>query len=246
MSRFCRSIGPHRLLMIAIAISTSLFLAATAADAKTVYWGRTKKTVVLDPGHGGTDSGARSPDGTLEKQVALDLARLIADELADPSRTHLTRTDDYRLDTERRTDMANNLKADAFVSLHAGGSFSPTPGGIHIYCYKGTTTERPSSANRAPAPFDTWDRIQLKHARSSRLLARHLKERLDPLLDVEISDAPVLVLQGADMPAVLIEVGYLSNPEEAKALRSATHREALARAVAAAIKAFFEELRQAK
>lgn len=246
MSRFCRSIGSHRSLMIAIAISTGIFLAATTADAKTVYWGRTKKTVVLDPGHGGADSGARSPDGTLEKQVALDLARLIAVELDSPNRVHLTRTDDYGLDTERRTDMANNLKADAFVSLHAGGSFSPFPGGIHIYCYKGTTPERPLAADQAPTPFDTWDRIQLKHARTSRLLARHLKERLDPLLDTEISDAPVLVLQGADMPAVLIEIGYLSNPEEAKALRDTAHRKALAQAVAGAIKAFFEELRQEK
>ncbi|MFZ0132664.1 MAG: N-acetylmuramoyl-L-alanine amidase [Desulfobacterales bacterium] len=219
---------------------------ATTAVAKTVYWGRTKKTVVLDPGHGGADSGARSPDGTLEKQVALDLARLIAIELAEPYRAHLTRTDDYRLEAENRTDMANNLKADAFVSLHAGGSFSPVPGGVHIYCYKGTTAERQPSVDQAPAPIDIWDRIQLKHARTSRLLARHLKYRLDPLLDAEISDAPVLVLQGADMPAVLVEVGYLSNPEEAKALRDAKHRQAIAQAVAGGIKAFFEELRQEK
>ncbi len=246
MSRYCRGIGLNRPLMIAFVISVGIFFAAAAADAKTVYWGRTRKTVALDPGHGGADSGARSPDGTLEKQVALDLARLIAGELAGANRVHLTRTNDYRLDIERRTDVANNLKADAFVSLHAGGSFSPDPGGIHIYCYKSMPAERPPSADRAPPPFDSWDRIQLKHLRTSRLLARHLKERLDPLLNAEIRDAPVLVLQGADMPAVLVEVGYLSNPEEAKALRDAKHREAIAQAVAGGIKAFFEELRREK
>lgn len=246
MSRFCRSIGLYRPLAVTIAVSLGIFWVTTTAVAKTVYWGRIKKTVVLDPGHGGADSGARSPDGTLEKQVALDLARLIAIELAEPYRTHLTRADDYRLETENRTDMANNLKADAFVSLHAGGSFSPVPGGIQIYCYQGTTSERQPSADQAPHPLDTWDRIQLKHVRTSGLLARHLKFRLDPLLDAEISEAPVLVLQGADMPAVLIEVGYLSNPEEAKALRDAKHREAVARAIAGGIKAFFEELRQGK
>jgi N-acetylmuramoyl-L-alanine amidase len=220
--------------------------AATAAASKKIYWGRTKRSIVLDPGHGGADSGARSPDGTLEKQVALDLSRLIAAEFDGPYRVQLTRTDDYRLEIEHRTDIANNLKADVFISIHAGGSFSPVPGGSAIYCYKETASERLPYPDRGPDTLGNWDRIQLKHVRTSHLLARLLKDRLDPLIDTEVLDAPVLVLQGADMPAVLIEVGYLSNPKEAKALKDSKHLKDIARAVSGGIKAFFEDLRKKK
>jgi N-acetylmuramoyl-L-alanine amidase len=243
---FCRVIPVYRPLVITIAVLLCLSPAATATAAKTIYWGRTKRMVVLDPGHGGADSGARSPDGNSEKQVALDLSRLIAAELDGPYRVQLTRTDDYRLDIERRTDIANNLKADVFISVHAGGSFSPAPGGSAIYCFKETASERMPYPDRSLDTLDSWDRIQLKHVRTSHLLARHLKDRLDPLIDTEVLDAPVLVLQGADMPAVLIEVGYLSNPEEAKALRDSKQLEAVARAVSVGIKAFFEDLRKEK
>ena len=246
MSTFCRVIPVSRPIVLTIAILLCQSPAATAAAAKTIYWGRTKKTVVLDPGHGGADSGARSPDGTLEKQVALDLSRLIAAEFDGPYRVQLTRTDDYRLEIERRTDIANNLKADVFISIHAGGSFSPVPSGGAIYCYKETASERLPNPDRSPDTLGSWDRIQLKHVRTSRLLARHLKDRLDPLIITEVLDAPVLVLQGADMPAVLIEVGYLSNPEEAKALRDSKHLADVAQAVSGGIKAFFEDLRKEK
>ncbi|MGD8721877.1 MAG: N-acetylmuramoyl-L-alanine amidase [Desulfobacterales bacterium] len=246
MSMFCRVTPVFRPLVLTIAILLCLPPDATAAASKTIYWGRTKRSVVLDPGHGGADSGARSPDGTLEKQVALDLSRMIADEFDGPYRVQLTRTDDYRLEIERRTDIANNLKADVFISIHAGGSFSPVPGGSAIYCYKETASERLPYPDQNPDTLGNWDRIQLKHVRTSHLLARHLKDRLDPLIDTEVLDAPVLVLQGADMPAVLIEVGYLSNPEEAKALRDSKHLEDVARAISGGVKAFFEDLRKKK
>lgn len=246
MSMFCRVTLFCRPLGLTIAILLCLSSVATAAAAKTIYWGRTKKTVVLDPGHGGIDTGARSPDGTLEKQVAIDLSRLIAAEFDGPYRVQLTRTDDYRLEIERRTDIANNLKADVFISVHAGGSFSPVPGGGTIYCYKETASARRPYLDLTPDTLGSWDRIQLKHVRTSHLLARHLKDRLDPLMDTEVLDAPVLVLQGADMPAVLIEVGYLSNPKEAKILRDSKHLEEVARAVSDGIKAFFEDLRREK
>jgi N-acetylmuramoyl-L-alanine amidase len=243
---FCRVTPVFRPLILTIAILLILPPAATTAASKKIYWGRTKRSVVLDPGHGGADSGARSPDGTLEKQVALDLSRLIAAEFDGPYRVQLTRTDDYRLEIERRTDIANNLKADVFISIHTGGSFSPIPGGSAIYCYNETASERLPYRDRGPDTLGNWDRIQLKHVRTSHLLARHLKDRLDPLIGTEVLDAPVLVLQGADMPAVLIEVGYLSNPEEAKALRDSKHLEDIARAVSGGIKAFFEDLRKKK
>ena len=246
MSMFCRVIPGFRTLVHTIAILLCLSPAATAAASKTIYWGRTKRTVVLDPGHGGADSGARSPDGTLEKQVVLDLGRLIAAEFDGPYRVQLTRTDDYRVEIERRTDIANNLKADVFISIHAGGSFSPVPGGRAIYCYKETASERLPYSDPSPNTLGNWDSIQLKHVRTSHLLARHLKDRLVPLMDTEVLDAPVLVLQGADMPAVLIEVGYLSNPEEAKALRDSKYLADVARALSGGIKAFFEDLRKEK
>lgn len=248
MSTFCNLIARCRLICAVMVVPLALALATIVAEAKTIYWGRSKKTVAIDPGHGGIDTGARSADGLLEKQVTLDLARLLASELEDAHKVLLTRTDDYRVEIEVRTDIANNEAADVFISLHAGGSFSPVSNGMGIYYFKETAAPASSNSDR-PARKDEqlmdWDQIQLKHIRTSRLLARHLKETLAALLRTKVATAPVLVLRGADMPAVLVEIGYLSNPQEARKLRDSVHLQSVARAIAGGVEAFLEELRKA-
>jgi N-acetylmuramoyl-L-alanine amidase len=230
---------------LAVLLFTSLPTGSAAGDErKKIYWGRAKKVVVLDPGHGGADAGARSPDGSVEKDIALNLSRLIAVELSGLYLVKLTRSEDYGLALEGRTDIANNLKGDAFVSIHAGGSFNPAPGGITIFCYSEIASEMPILPVQPPGIADRWDQIQLKHKGASHLLARHLKDRLDPIIGAEVLDAPLRVLQGADMPAVLIEVGYLTNLEDAKILRDDDRIKDISRAVAGSIEAFFEDLRR--
>ena len=249
MSMSCKLNPLFRFFWAIMAIVFVAVVTEPSAGAKTVYWGRSKKTVVLDPGHGGADTGARSPDGTLEKQLTLELSHRLVERLASAYRVSLTRSEDYRLDIDRRTDVANNLDADVFISVHAAGSFTPAANGICIYYFKETVSgEIPGSGlpKDTQDPLPVWDHLQLRHFHTSRLLAKSLKEKLAPLTPSTVMAAPVLVLRGADMPAVMIEVGYLSNSEDASRLRDSEYLDALTLAIAGGIDAFFSTLRQAK
>ena len=245
MSMSCKLKAIFRIIYTGIAISIIALTVFPDVDAKSIYWGHSKKTIVLDPGHGGADVGAQSPDGILEKRVALDLSQRIAKQMSGPYRVILTRSDDYRLETDRRTDVANTNNADTFISIHAAGSFAQAAKGICIYFFNGSTDGKMD--NSIPQTVDqelypTWDRLQLRHVNTSRLLAKHLKKQLSPLAQTTITSAPLLVLRGADMPAVLIEIGYLSNPKDVKDLRKSQHLDKLIVAITDGINNFFSDL----
>jgi len=223
---------------------------AEGAIKRPFKW-RTKKVVVIDPGHGGRDVGAQGTGGSLEKDVVLTLAQRIESELKSKYKVTLTRSGDYRLEIPRRTDVANHLNADVFISIHVGGSFQHNASGILIYYFLDTTTAAAATGRGfAEPPADNggqadWDRLQLKHVESSRLLARSLKEQIDSRLSFSSSKilaAPILVLRGADMPAILIEIGYLSNPEEEKKLQDDRTLNDMARAIGNGIIDFFQRL----
>ena len=109
--------------ILGILILCFLSTGSIPAVAKQPLFDAYRRIIVLDPGHGGRESGARGADGTAEKSVTLELARLIAAELQRDYKVTLTRTDDYHVDLDNRTALANHLKADVFVSLHTGRQF---------------------------------------------------------------------------------------------------------------------------
>jgi N-acetylmuramoyl-L-alanine amidase len=207
--------------------------------------------VVIDPGHGGNDHGSRSADDVLEKVVALNLARLIADKLKEDLKVTLTRTDDYWLDIPKRTALANYRKADLFISLHTGGSFVHRAGGTVIFYYE--KHPEPDLAKETPtldslsvddAPLMSWNDIQDRYLTGSKKLAEIMQAQIikitqDP--DSRIKSAPLSVLQGADMPAILIELGYLTNPNEGKALGDQEFLALIAEAISKGIKRFLFE-----
>lgn len=241
-----RTLGGLLLLVL-----TLFWINPTEGATKRPFKWRSKKTVVIDPGHGGRDVGAQGTGGSLEKNVVLTLAQRIESELKSKYRVTLTRTGDYRLDIPRRTDVANHLNADVFISIHTGGSFQHEAAGILIYYFLGTSTAAAvTGRGSAEPPADDgsqadWDRLQLKHVESSRLLARSLKDRIDSRITFshsKILAAPVLVLRGADMPAILIEIGYLSNPKEEKKLKDDRTLDDIARAIGNGINDFFQSL----
>ena len=215
--------------ILGILIIWSLSSGAIPADAKQPLFDAYKRMIVLDPGHGGRDIGARGADGTLEKAVAIELAQLIAAQLQRDYKVTLTRTDDYHVDLDNRTALANHLKADLFVSLHTGGSFVYGTAGPIVYYYQSasklssTRGENPTlrgESNGMPIP---WDRLQDKYREKSRILAGMIRSRLSTMNSIgnsRVQGAPLAVLQGARMPAILIEVGYLTNPAEEKNLRN--------------------------
>lgn len=234
------------------ALPAVVLVPAIAVSAKTVYWGPKEKTVTIDPGHGGAREGARSTDGRLEKDLTLQLCRLIAELMTKRYRPVLTRDGDYDIEIERRTAVANHEKSDAFISVHLGGSFLHQVSGIHIYYFK--PTGNPQSGETSFEDTDdlasatSWDRIQEKHLSSSRLLAQVLSQQLQaiaPSIRCSVSAAPLLVLRGADMPAVLLEAGHLTNADDRRVLLEDGRMEATARAIAEGVEAFFETLSKA-
>ena len=215
--------------IIGILIIWSLNSGAIPADAKQPLFDDYRRMIVLDPGHGGRETGARGADGTLEKAVAMELAQLIAAELQRDYKVTLTRTDDYYVELNDRTALANHLKADLFVSLHTGGSFVYGTSGPIVYYYQNASKSASTHGenltlrgenNNMPIP---WDRLQDRYREKSRILAGLIRSRLNTINSIEnsrVQGAPLTVLQGAHMPAILIEVGYLTNPAEEKNLRS--------------------------
>ena len=202
------------------------------------------RLVVIDPGHGGTDQGAQGPGGTTEKAVALALGRKLAGELRASHLTFLTRSGDYSLGIMDRIAEANHRKAALFVSLHAAGGFQSNIDGISIYYSKepagGFRSSDPGGATDASGAAD-WDTLQLRYMGQSRALAESIRRALEgpaAPVPVRVAGAPLLVLTGADMPAVLVEIGHLTHPATEKRLSDDTLLSILARSIAGGINAY--------
>jgi N-acetylmuramoyl-L-alanine amidase len=237
----------------AIFFSLLSFILISETDAKQALFEAGTPVVVIDPGHGGNDTGAKGPAGTQEKTVTLNLARSIADQLKTSYRVVLTRSDDYRLDISERTAVANQSKADLFISLHTGSGFSGSISGETVYFYQQflgsaltAESETPQSLTDSNIPV-SWDQIQTKYRITSQKLAKLIQYQLNSVrqpADTKIQGAPLLVLEGADMPAVAIEIGNLSNLNAEKALGDTEFLAVIARAIAKGIDAFFAEKSQ--
>lgn len=237
------------------AVLTSVFLIAggTQAIARQPLFDAFNPIIVLDPGHGGHEFGARGPDGTSEKAVALTLARKIAAELAREYKVQLTRTDDYHVELDNRAALANHLKADLFISIHTGGSFVHSTAGTLIYYYQ-DDSEIPSDLGENSSfqgkdkngPI-LWQRVQNMYLKKSRTLAQMISARLSRVNSIKNSrtkGAPLTVLQSANMPAILIEIGYLTNPAEEKNLRDNRFLTDIAVEISRGIDEYFEQKQQ--
>ena len=233
-------------------IFVSLLICAWIPDAyaKKRRFEADMPVVAIDPGHGGKDTGAKGQNGVLEKTVTIDLARMIAQQLDADYRVVLTRNDDYGLDNSSRTAAANHAKADIFISLHTGSSFIHDINRSTVYFYlpfqgSALTTEskiqQPSAVDQ---PAVRWNMIQTKYRAASEKLANQMQSRLAAIWqppDVVVRGIPMLVLEGADMPAVAIEIGNLANASAEKELADPAFLSRIARVIASAIEAFLAE-----
>jgi N-acetylmuramoyl-L-alanine amidase len=195
------------------------------------------RTIVIDPGHGGTNTGTRSIDPVLlEKDLTLDWALRLKPLLVEKGwRVILTRTNDVELSLRERVAMADRHGADLFLSLHFNSAHPQTDqAGLETFCL--TPTGLPSTLTR-----DYSDDLLLRfpnndHDHDNLLFAARLHRALleaTGKTDRGIRRARFMgVLRGQNRPAVLIEAGYLSNPDEARRIATAEHRQALAEAVA--------------
>ena len=237
-------------IIITLSIVLILIFSPLQASSEQFVLDALPKTVVLDPGHGGHDAGAKGPGGALEKTVALNLARKIAAVLKDRFRVILTRADDYWIDIPERTAVANNAGADLFVSLHTGASFLHQQTGMSVFFFAEAPGRTPPNESPVENPPDggaraiPWDIIQSRHLNSSRELARLLYQYLiHPAAPRQggFQGAPLMVLRGADMPAVLIEPGYLTNPVEEKLMTNPESMALIAEKISNAIIVFLKK-----
>jgi len=197
------------------------------------------RTIAIDPGHGGDDDGARSASGTKEKDITLAVARRAKTflEARLGIRVLLTREDDKTLGLDDRSAIANNNKADLFISLHANASLRRTTAGASIFYArfdKDDAARAPAAgAERVPTfggglrdiELVPWDLAQIRHIDQSTTFATMLQEQLTqkvPLTPHPVDSAPMRVLESANMPAVVVELGYLTNADQEKLLASDT------------------------
>ncbi len=213
--------------------------------------------IVIDPGHGGDDTGAVTAGGAAEKVVVLALARRLAAALEARGYTvRLTRNGDETRALTDRTALANRLNARAFVSLHANASTVAAVRGAETY-YMSLDQSSTDAAAAATAELENragagspqhsqldlilWDLAQAEVLNESAHLAVSVQSRLDALLgakDRGVKQAPFVVLTGATMPAVLVEVGFLSNPQENRLLSDADYQQRIAGAIALGVADF--------
>lgn len=198
------------------------------------------RTIVIDPGHGGGNAGAKSVlDGSQEKEFTLDWAHRLASLLADNGWTvHLTRTNDVPMLLSERVAFAEACEADLFISLHFNASGDGNhQAGVETFCL--TPTGMVSHVTRGfpddPSVSFTNNAFDLENLMLATSLHRALVEA-NGRVDRGIRRARFMtVLRDQNRPAVLVEGGFLSNPDEARRVADPEHRQKLAEALAAAL-----------
>jgi len=197
-------------------------------------------TIVIDPGHGGKDVGAIGTGGLMEKDATLTLCRKLADALESRLRTRviLTRTDDSVVPLDQRTAIANQYKADLFLSVHLNAAVVKGAHGSETYflsldasdelARKAAEVENAAprttpSASTTDLRLILWDLAQQEYLNESSRFAQDVQEEMNRATGVQnrgVKQAPFKVLVGATMPAALVEVGFISNPDEEAKLKS--------------------------
>jgi N-acetylmuramoyl-L-alanine amidase len=224
--------------------------------------------IVVDPGHGGAQEGATSPTGLLEKDVSLQVARRVRDHLEEiGAQVLMTRDEDQSMPLSERVEFANKQRPDLFVSIHCNAM--PTRRtrarvhGIETYFLSANASNATARAaadrENAEAPaargargdstlaFILHDLARTEAHQDSSRLAYAIHQKLIASTggsDRGVLQAPFYVLNGVQAPAVLIEVGYISHPEEGSRLGRAEYQERLATAITEGVRAFLSEVRK--
>jgi N-acetylmuramoyl-L-alanine amidase len=227
-----------------------------------------KKVIVIDPGHGGIEQGAIGPSGLREKDIALELAQKLKAALEKDAALSvvLTRDEDRLVGLDERTAIANHNRADLFFSIHLNASRRTSARGAETYFLSADATDDEARTlaaleNRASGVDENavysngkegkgldlvlWDLAQNQYLAESSVLAESMQRHLNELTgtrDRGVRQAPFRVLMGATMPAILVEVGFISNSKEEELLKSLGYRNQVVSAMAAAVHDFLRDL----
>ncbi len=216
-----------------------------------------KKIIILDPGHGGKDCGTQGIAKMCEKHIVLSVAKFTAQELDKRGYVvYMTRNSDVFIELQRRTEMANEIQADLFVSIHANSmplGSSKKPKGVETYFLSTARTERAinAAANENQGMAEYSPTTIASFLTSQRIIAsnklgmdvqsgilKQLKTKYDENLDGGVREGPFWVLVGALMPSILIEIGYNSHPIESQRLKDSSYQALLAKGIANGIDSY--------
>ena len=243
-------------------VSISVPSPAKALPLPRVAGDDSRPLVVIDPGHGGIDPGAIGPSGIREKDVTLKVAKAIRDELLASGRVRvaLTRDDDRYLVLRERFGIARRLRASLFISIHCDSVGQGDATGASVYTLSEVASDKEaaklaarenkadiiSGVNLGDAPADVSsiliDLTQRETMNSSADFARLLGREAKPLMPLKANFhrmASLMVLKAPDMPSILFETGYISNPGDAAFLDSAEGRHRIAESVSNAVEVHF-------
>jgi N-acetylmuramoyl-L-alanine amidase len=223
--------------------------------------------IALDPGHGGEDPGAIGPGGTREKDVVLRLAHRLRERIngssinGSPMRAYLTRDADFFVPLHVRVQKAQKVKADLFISIHADAFFTPRPQGASVFALSQGGASS-SAARWMAAKENKADQIgglnvkakdrQVLHALLDMSTTAQIKDslqlggtllgeigRVGKLHKPKVEQAAFAVLKAPDIPSVLVEAAFISNPDEEAKLKSDAYQEQLADALMRGIESYF-------
>jgi len=243
----------------AAAAATACALIALSSPGKSEPRPDRFDTVVIDPGHGGENLGARGAGGLLEKDLVLDVGLRLAKRLeARGIDVVLTRRDDRFVPLEERTSIANDARGDLFISIHANASRSRNARGIETFFVSLEASDEAAQnlailENQAFAGSEgvakisedpllgiLGDLIATEHLVESQEFSGLVQSQLASSRSRGVKQAPFVVLMGVQMPAALVEIGFLTNPDDERDLRSSAERDRLADGLAGAVVEFGE------
>lgn len=242
-----------RLLVTLVALVVGFAAAGTPASGSSLD---RFDTIVLDAGHGGDDEGARGAHGVVEKELVLDVARRLRDRLQDAGlQVVLTRDRDVYVPLEQRTAIANRARGDLFLSIHANAASERAARGIETFflSLEASDDDARQVAARENAAFrdlavpvvaaddplvailgDLAAAELLQESDEFARLAQREVAALNGAPSRGVKQAPFVVLMGLEMPAVLVEIGFVTNPNEAQELATEGQRDRIAQALARA------------
>jgi N-acetylmuramoyl-L-alanine amidase len=227
------------------------------------------RTIVIDAGHGGHDPGAIGPSGLKEKDVTLKIAKALKKKLDEDGRkygitnVYLTRSDDRFIPLEERTGIAKKLGADLFISIHCNAARDKQAYGTETYYLSLTKDQRALAVAARENATTSISRGEMSKVLKQYLLSAKLQEsqrlagyvqnavvssmssRYQPVSNKGIKRAPFIVLIGADIPSILVETAFITNPRDEKRLRSKAYIDEIADGIFDGIKQFSSDVQTA-
>lgn len=256
--------APHKVAAVAGPVRKGVRKAGEPDSSVSLarQFGLSVRRIVIDPGHGGKDPGTYFKGGIKEKNVVLMLAQILAGKIEEKlgCEAVLTRDKDVFMSLEKRTAFANMQKADLFVSLHINAHKQAGVRGLETYYLNMATDERAvlvAARENATSEKNISDlqsilndlMLNTKISESSRLahevqrgMMGYLGRRYRDVKNLGVKQAPFYVLIGAEMPAVLVETGFITNPAERKRLQSRAYLETLAEGIVAGMQGYIRSI----